>query len=289
MNLRDLHYLVAVAELKHFGKAAEHCFVSQPALSMQLKKLEEYLGVQLFERSNKRVMITPVGQEIVARAQHILQESKEMIELAKHFQNPLVGRLTLGAFPTLAPYFFPKLVPEIKVHLPEISLFIVEDKTETLIQKLKQGEIDGAFLAIPLPVEEEGLEYEALFTDTFYLAVYPNHPLAKRASVTYADVQNQSLLLLEDGHCLRDQALDVCALTGAKEHPEFRATSLETLRQMTAYGTGITLIPDIARRDHDGIVYLPFKAQPPSRRIGLFWRKTSARKEGVKSIAKLCK
>jgi len=289
MNLRDLKYLVAVAKYKHFGKAAEACFVSQPALSMQLKKLEEELGVQLFERTNKRVMITQVGRDITERAQRLLREADEIKEVAKMYQNPLAGEICLGAFPTLAPYFFPQIVPTITEEFPELKLLLMEEKTEMLIQKLHNGELDAAVLAIPLPKEEESLEYIELFNDEFLLAVSPKHKFAKRKSITRNDLCGETLLLLEDGHCLRDQALDICSLIGANENQNFRATSLETLRAMVAANAGITLIPEIAKKDSDEIVYIPFHSNPPARKIALVWRKTHAKKECCKQIVAIIK
>lgn len=288
INLRDLTYLVAVAQHQHFGKAAQHCFVSQPALSMQLKKLEEELGVTLFERTHKKVVVTEVGERILKRAQEILRITNEMKEIAATFHNPFAGHLWVGAFPTLAPYFFPQVVSRLKASYTQLIPMLVEEKTEILIQKLKDGQIDAAFLATPLPSEDESLSYQELFRDLFYVAVPSNHALAKQRHVTNDDLRSQRLLLLEDGHCLRDQALEVCSLTGANESEEFRGTSLETLRQMVIAGVGITLIPEIAVRDEPDICYLPFKGDnAPYRTISLVWRNSSARKNSLREIADL--
>lgn len=282
MNLRDLHYLTAVAEQQHFGKAAEICHVSQPTLSMQLKKLEETLGVQLFERSNKQVMITPIGEQIAVYARRILQDAKEIKAIAKTAHNPCEGEFRLGVFPTLAPYFLPAAIPAISRHMPKLKLLLVEEKTEPLLEKLKAGALDAAFIA--LPVEQEGLISIFLFNDPFLLAVSKQHAFAKRRDISRDDIRTERLLLLEEGHCLRHQALDVCSLIGASENQDFRATSLETLRQMVASGIGITLIPKMAMRDNDGIVYIPFEKSSISRSIGLVWRKNSARKSCIDAI-----
>jgi LysR family hydrogen peroxide-inducible transcriptional activator len=249
---------------------------------MQLKKLEEYLGVQLFERTNKQVMVTPVGEEIVQRARLILREAEEIKAVAKTAQDPYAGDFRLGAFPTLAPYFLPLAVPAIRKKLPKLKLLLVEEKTTQLLDKLKTGALDAALIA--LPVEEEGLDSAPLFDDPFLLAVPIGHPFAKRKHVNQNDIKGEQLLLLEDGHCLRSQALEVCSLIGASEHQDFRATSLETLRQMVAAGVGITLIPKLAMRKDDGIVYIPFAKPAPIRSIGLVWRKTAVRKPCIEML-----
>lgn len=285
MNLRDLQYLVAVADHLHFGAAAAEAHASQPTLSMQIKKLEEELGVQLLERNNKRVMLTAVGEKITSRARGILRDVAALREAAKAAQDPLAGELRLGAFPTLAPYFLPNVIPGFRKKLPNLRLLLVEEKTEVLIEKLKHGELDMALLT--LPINESELETVALFEDPFLLAVPHGHPLAKRRKVTERDIAGESLLLLEEGHCLRSQALEVCNLAGASEHEDFRATSLETLRQMVAAGAGITLMPKLAVKRGDGIAYIPFEGHGPSRTIGMVWRKQTARRaclDAVKAV-----
>jgi len=276
MNLRDLHYLIAVADLRSFVQAAEHCHISQPTLSTQIKKLEDRLGVQIFERSNKRVLLTEAGEHIVDKARQVLQQVDHINELAANARDPMAGTLRLGAFPTLSTYIFPSLVPIIKRSLPRIRLILVEEKTDELIRQLKNGQIDMAMLA--LPVFDDLLETKALFDDEFFLAVASDHPLASRPDIKQADLAGQQLLLLDEGHCLRGHALQICQLNGAEEEQDVRATGLETLRQMVRAGTGITFMPRIAVRDNDeGIRYIPFQAPSPSRTIGLVWRKTSAR------------
>lgn len=276
MNLRDLHYLVSVSDHLHFGKAAEACNVSQPTLSMQLKKLEDTLGVQLFERTNKSVMLTTIGADITVRARRILEESHQLRAAAKAAVNPLSGELRLGIFPTLAPYFLPSLMPLLKKHFPLLNVLLVEEKTAELIARIEQGRIDCALLA--MPVEKEAFNASVLFTEPFVLAVPASHALAKRASVSQGDLRHETMLLLEEGHCLREQALEVCSTIGVGESNSFRATSLETLRHMVASGNAVTLMPRLSVRSDDALVrYIPFKKPSPSRTIGLFWRKTSPR------------
>ncbi len=280
MNLRDLHYVVAVSDLQHFGQAAEKCFVSQPTLSGQIKKLEDELGVQLFERTNRRVIPTDVGNRVLASARRILEEEERINEVARSAQNPLAGRFRLGAFPTLATYVFPKFVSQVKRKLPLLRLILVEEKTASLMDQLRRGEIDAALLALPLPRESsEFLVSEKLFEDEFYLAVPLKHELASYKKIRQDVLSRYPLLLLEEGHCLRDQALELCRLSGTEEQ-DFRATGLETLRQMVKAGTGITLIPKIATSKNDsGICYIPFVKPAPTRTIGLVWRKTMYREK----------
>jgi len=285
MNLRDLKYLVAVADNKHFGKAAKISHVSQPALSMQVQKLESELGVQLLERTNKTVMVTEIGKDIVERARKIIQETEEIKAIAKTHQDPFAGRIRLGAFPTLAPYFFPTIVPKISKALPKLKLFLVEEKTEQLLDQLKNGTLDAAIIA--LPVHGEQLQTLPLFEDEFLLAVHAKHHLAKRKRVDQSNLEGEPLLLLEEGHCLRNHALVVCSLMQTGEVQDFRATSLETLRQMVASSIGITLIPKIAVQKHKDISYIPFTAPAPSRTIVLVWRKTSARGACFEKIGQL--
>lgn len=287
MNLRDLHYLTTVAELRHFGRAAEACHVSQPTLSMQIKKLEETLGVRLFERSNKQVILTPSGVLMVERARRILQEVAAMKQIAEGARDPFAGEFRLGAFPTLAPYFLPTIVPALHAAMPNLTLLLTEEKTPEILSLLAAGSMDAAFLA--LPVEEAGLESAPLFEEPFLLAVPATHPLARKKHVYLQDLAALPLLLLEDGHCLRDQALDVCRLAGASEQREFRATSMETLRQMIAAGVGVTLMPAMAARADANVRYMPFKSDAPTRRIGLVWRASHPRKTVMMKISELAR
>ena len=278
MNLRDLRYLVALADLRHFGKAADACFVSQPTLSTQIRKLEDELGVALVERAPRKVMLTAVGQDVVQRARRIVADVEQMKEAARRSRDPESGSLRLGVFPTLGPYLLPHVVPQLRERFPQLELLLVEEKSDVLLQSLREGKLDAALLA--LPVHDEQLHAEFLFEEPFVFAAPVRHPLAAQDSLAMSQLSDETLLLLEDGHCLRDQALDVCRLSGAQEKSGFRATSLETLRQMVAAGVGVTLLPALAVHEpiaqSPNIRLLPFRDPPPSRQIALVWRKSSA-------------
>lgn len=288
MNLRDLRYLVALAQHRHFGRAAEASFVSQPTLSTQIRKLEDELGVLLVERAPRQVMLTPVGREIAARAQRILSEVDELHQIAQRSQDPNAGVVRLGLFPTLGPYLLPHVVASVRTQFPRLELLLVEEKTEVLLHQLREGQLDAAILA--LPIHDDQLVTRFLFEEPFLLAVPRKHPLAARASIALEDLRGTSLLLLEDGHCLRDQALDVCRLSGADEKSGFRATSLETLRQMVAAGVGITLLPRLAVAPpvppSADIALVPFGAPPPHRRIAMVWRRSTARAALLDALAR---
>lgn len=287
MNLRDLRYLIALADLRHFGRAAEACHVSQPTLSTQVRKLEEELGVVLFERAPRQVMLTPAGKDIVERARRVWAEVEQMRETARRTADPEAGSVRLGLFPTLGPYLLPHVVPGIRKRFPRLELLLVEEKTEVLLGLLRSGRIDAAVLALPL--HDEGLETEFLFEEPFMLALPGGHPLSGQRNLRLAELSDQHLLLLEDGHCLREQALEVCGLAGAGEKEGFRATSLETLRQMVAAGVGITLLPMLAVKPpvpvSKNIQLLPFSNPPPSRRLAMCWRRSSAMAPFLRQLA----
>jgi LysR family hydrogen peroxide-inducible transcriptional activator len=288
MNLRDMSYVVAVADLCNFSQAAERCHVSQPTLSAQIKKLEESLGIRIFERNNKRVMITEEGGEIIQSARRILQEIETIREIAESARNPFAGTFRLGAFPTLSTYIFPGIVPQIRKLMPDLRLVLIEEKTAALIDKLHKGEIDAALFA--MPVHEDFFEMEILFDDPFFLACPPDHPLTKKSEIDVEELAGYRLLLLEEGHCLRDNALEICQQHNIPEERAFRATGLETLRQMVKAGTGITLMPQIAiNHSETGIRYIPFREPAPYRTIGLFYRKTCARKEVIHKVEGILK
>lgn len=278
MNLRDLAYLVALAEHRHFGRAAQASFVSQPTLSTQIRKLEEELGVTLVERAPRQVLLTPVGRDIVARARAVLDQIEQIRAVARRAVDPEAGSLRIGLFPTLGPYLLPHVLPRVRERFPRLELLLVEEKTARLLDQLAGGSLDAALLA--LPVDDARFAQEFLFEEPFVLAVPRGHALAGRTDLALDDLAGQDLLLLEEGHCLRDQALEVCSMSGAGERGEFRATSLETLRQMVAAGVGITLLPLMAVRPpvpaSEDIVLVPFRAPPPRRRIALLWRPSSA-------------
>ncbi len=278
MNLRDLRYLVALAEHKHFGRAAEASFVSQPTLSTQIKKLEDELEVSLVERTPRNVLLTEVGKEIAQRARDVLTEVDQIKAIARRTRDPESGTLRLGIFPTLGPYLLPHVIPSIRARFPRLELLLVEEKTEVVLRQLREGRLDAAILA--LPIHDDQLHTEFLFEEQFVLAVPENHGLARRAVLKIDDLSDESLLLLEEGHCLRDQALDICHLAGANEKSGFRATSLETLRQMVAANVGITLLPSLSVQppiaQADNVHLLAFRGEAPSRKIAMMWRKSSA-------------
>jgi LysR family hydrogen peroxide-inducible transcriptional activator len=286
IKLKDLRYLVAVADSRHFGRAAERCFVSQPTLSAQLKKLEEYLGVQLIERQPKNVTLTEAGEQIVSRARRILEASEEVATLARAHRDPLAGRLRVAVLPTIGPYLLPRVSQQIRKSLPRLELRLYEYQTEQMLEKLQNGEIDLGILALPV-----SLEARELYTEAFVAAMPDQHRLAKRESVRIEDLKGETLLLLEDGHCLRDQALEVCSPVDLHESQDFRATSLETLRQMVATGAGVTLLPELASRgaygNARGVSIRPFVRPAPVRHIGGIWRKTSARRPAIDAFCKL--
>lgn len=286
MNLRDLEYLVALEKHRHFRKAAEAIYVSQPTLSGQLKKLEGYLGVQLVERGRRQqVLFTPVGEKIVQRARQLLSIASEIEQLAKLQQDPMRGELKMALIPTLAPYLLPYILPLIKTHYPALELLLYEQQTEQLLKQLESGEIELGILA--LPVANEQLTTFSLFREPFYLVVPVDHPLALRPFVTDADLKNETLLLLDDGHCFRDQALEICFAAEAKEKENFRGTSLETLRQMTIAGSGVTLMPQLAIRQDSQLVNIPFAEPAPAREIGLIFRQGSPRQHTFEQLAAL--
>ena len=289
LKLKDLRYLVAVADQRHFGRAAARCFVSQPTLSAQLKKLEDNLGVQLIERAPNNVCLTEAGEAIVARARRILEASDEMVTLARSQRDPLAGRLRVALLPTIGPYLLPRVAPAVRKALPRLELRLYEFQTAAMLEKLHGGELDLGILA--LPVELLGLEARELYREAFLVALPERHPLAAQPTVRVADLKGESLLLLEDGHCLRDQALEVCSRAGVREQQDFRGTSLETLRQMVATGAGVTLLPELAGRgayrSARGVVLRPFAKPAPVRHVGALWRKSSARLAAIDALCAL--
>ncbi len=286
MNIRDLQYLVAVAELQHFGRAAERCHVSQPTLSMQIRKLEDQLGVALFERSGRRVLITGAGEQIVERARILIRDYEELQSVARRLKDPTAGHYRLGVFPTLAPYLLPRVIPAIHAEYPRLRLLLLEEKTELLLARLRRGQIDLALLALPVPGDD--LYCKTLFDEPFCLAASDRHPLARKKNVGPSDLQDANLLLLDEGHCLRDQALEFCKRNAIDESREFRATSLETLIQMVATDLGITLVPEMATRDAPrNLRFIPFRAPAPHRTIGLVWRRNTSQQDFFEQLGEL--
>ena len=277
MNFRALQYFVKLAELKHFSNAANACFVSQPTLSTQIRKLEEELGVSLVERAPRQIMLTPIGEDIAHRAKHVLRDIEHIKDAARRSKDPETGTIKLGIFPTLAPYLLPHVIPNIRKQYPDLRLQLAEEKTEDILNMLDQGRLDAGLLA--LPIEEHGMEMEILFEEPFVTAMPASHPLTDKKTITLKDLEGEELLLLEEGHCLRQQALAVCALACAHERVDFHATSMETLRHMVATNAGVTLMPVLAVKppiaSTGNIALRPFESPAPSRTIALVWRSSS--------------
>lgn len=286
MNLKDLKYLLALAEYRHFGKAAKACSISQPTLSIQLKKLEQSLGIQLFERGQKRVLITAAGMRIVEQVKQVVSGVHELERLAKLAKDPFSAELRLGLIPSVGPYLLPHILPIIKQQFTKLSLYLYEDKTDRLLTQLNQGVLDVIILA--LPVQHKGMQCKTLFKEPFFLVMPTSYSLHYSKELHLKDLNDENLLLLEEGHCLRDQALEVCCKkSNLKEKMNYRATSLETLRHMVASGAGITLLPLLALEAHPLITNIPFAAPVPERKIGILWRKESALENCCEKIAAL--
>ena len=284
MNLRDLSYLVAVADLKNFSQAADRCSIGQPTLSTQIKKLEDYLGVDLFIREKNSVEVTETCQEILPLARNVLADIQTIRQIAAHASDRHCNMLSIGAFPSLASYVLPEYVFRIKQHFPDLKLQLVEEKTDSLLRLLLDKKLDAALLA--LPVEYETLECRTLFEDPFTLAVNIDHPLAQQREVDLMTVAQEKLLLLDEGHCLRDQALKLCNPARFLEQ-DFRASSLETLRFMVKNGVGVTLMPSVAIQSEDSdIRYIEIR-QHPSRTIAFVWQRTHPRKTILETLSKL--
>lgn len=289
MTLRELRYLVALADHGHFGRAAEVCHVSQPTLSTQLKKLEDELGVVVFERSNKALNTTPLGRKIVDQARRVLAEVDVLVDLSRERTATLAGTLALGVIPTLGPYLLPWLMPVLGRDYPDLRLVLYEDLTDDLLDSLLAHRIDAALVA--LPIIERKLTVRPLFDEPFVFICPRDSALAGCKAVTDSDLHGQKLLLLTDGHCLRNQALAVCgpheAAVGG-DRADFRATSLETLRQMVAAGMGCTLLPALAvGRPEDQPFAICSLATSAARRIGLVWRQTYPKGEDMEVLAAL--
>jgi LysR family transcriptional regulator, hydrogen peroxide-inducible genes activator len=285
VNIRDLKYLVKVADLGHFGKAAKACFVSQPALSMQIKKLELDLGVELFERTNKSVLLTDTGTSIVALARQILQQVDNLHEVANAAKDPLSGEIRLGVFPTLGPYLLPYIMPSLAKSLPTVLFHLVEEKTEVLIEKLNNGSLHAAILSIPVP--DKGLIMSSLFEEEFVLAKPKDSHLSQQKSITKDEIDNKKLLLLDDGHCMKNEVVSFCSNVDKENSQTFRATSLEVLRHMVASGAGITLMPKLSTKNCELLTYIPFCTPKPVRTIGLVYKECSAKKLLLNEIEKL--
>jgi LysR family hydrogen peroxide-inducible transcriptional activator len=286
LKLKDLRYLVAVADERHFGRAAAKCFVSQPTLSAQLRKLEDALGVQLVERRPRQITLTEAGEEIAARARTMLESGEAIVSLAQARRDPLAGTLRIGLLPTIGPYLLPLVALKLRRALPRLDLLLYEYQTAAIVERLRAGELDLGVLA--LPVTSDSFAVRELYREPFVLAVPDASPLAKKDGVHLEDLAGETLLLLEDGHCLRDQALEICSRSGGHEKHDFRATSIETLRQMVAAGAGATLLPTLATRgaysSARGVTLQAFARPEPSRLIGAVWRRSSARSKAISAV-----
>jgi LysR family hydrogen peroxide-inducible transcriptional activator len=285
VTLTELRYIVAVARERHFGRAAEASFVSQPTLSVAVKKLEEELGVALFERGPGEVTITPAGQKIVAQAQRVLEEASRIKDLAAAGRDPLAGPLRLGAIYTIGPYLLPRLIPILRRVAPAMQLHIQENFTHRLADALKNGEVDVILIA--LPFDEPGIETRAVYDEPFFIAVPKGHPWEGRKRVSAEELSRESLLLLGEGHCLRDQVLEFCHTTRTRA---IEGGSLETIRQMVASGVGVTVLPSTSIGPNSGtgdlIRILPFTKPTPTRRVGLAWRRSYPRPEAIEALRK---
>jgi LysR family transcriptional regulator, hydrogen peroxide-inducible genes activator len=288
ITLRQLRYLQALAQHRHFGRAAEACAVTQPALSMQIRELEKELDVDLVERRPGEAALTETGMEVARRAERVLAASRDLVDFARHRGRILSGRLKLGIIPTLAPYVLPKVLPDLQARYPDLTVELRETQTKALIEELEAGDLDAIMLALPLADAE--IETMRLFDDAFLLAVPADDPLPRATRVNPREIDQQRLILLEEGHCLRDQALAYCATARSQMPLRLGATSLATVMQMVANGYGVTLVPEVAVdvevRD-ERVKLLRFTSPEPGRTIGLGWRRTSPRKADFLALGEI--
>ena len=285
-SLRQLQYAVAVAETRGFRSAAERCHVSQPSLSAQVAQLEAVLGVRIFERDRRRVLVTPAGEALLVHARRVLAEADDLGAAAARAGDPLSGTLRVGVIPTISPYLLPEAVPALRRRFPRLVVLWIEEKTSVLLEEVREGRLEAVLLA-QVPGMDD-LERELVAEDPFVLAGPPGHPLLRaRRPAKVADLEGERVLLLEDGHCFRDQALAICSAGGAQE-VGFRATSLPTLTQMVAVGAGITLLPALAvdvENRRGELALRPFAPPRPSRTLVLAWRRQCPRGEALRSVA----
>jgi LysR family transcriptional regulator, hydrogen peroxide-inducible genes activator len=292
MTLTELKYIVAVARERHFGRAADACFVSQPTLSVAIKKLEEELGTQIFERRTHEVTMTPFGERIVSQAQRVLDEAGQIKEIARQGRDPLAGPLRLGVIYTIGPYLLPGLVRQLLKDAPQMPLLLAENFTVRLLELLKNGEIDVAIMALPLP--ETGMQIQAVYDEPFTVAVPRHHPWAKRKAIASEDLKTETMLLLGTGHCFRDQVLEVCpelsrySASAEGIQKTFEGSSLETIRHMVGSGLGVTVLPVTSvpeKPPRDSLLaYIPFKPPAPDRRVVLAWRKSFTRLPAIEAL-----
>lgn len=290
MTLTELRYIVAVSQKNHFGKAAQACFVSQPTLSIAIKKLEQELGIRLFERSSKNeIRITEIGQQVIDQAHIVLQQAQMLSEIAQQGKDPLSGLFKLGVIYTIGPYLLPNLIPVLRKNVPNLKLIIEENFTANLFQSLKQGALDA--IVISYPFEEPGIETAPLYEEPFIVALPNNHAWKDRDAIPTEDLASQDLMLLGSGHCFRDQVIKACpnCMSGNSELTRtLEGGSLETIRHMVAAGTGITVLPrtsiTLSQKNESMIIIKPFKSPSPSRTVAIAWRKHYPRKEAIVTI-----
>ncbi len=290
ITLRQLRYFEALARTKHFGMAADQCAVTQPALSMQIKELERELGVDLVERRGNAVALTLAGQEVAARAEAILGQVRELTDYARQHHGMLTGPLRLGIIPSVAPYLLPSILSAIERNYPSLDLLIRETQTGPLVEELARGDLDAVLLALPVPHPQ--LESVALFDDKFLIAVQRRAAEDWSLGDPRSRIGHERLLLLEEGHCLRDQALQFCQIANVQARKALGATSLTTIMQMVAAGHGVTLLPELcaeAEIDRQRVALIQFPDEPPMRTIGLAWRRTSSRKNDFVALGTLIK
>ncbi|GAB1388563.1 MAG: transcriptional regulator [Rubrivivax sp.] len=290
MTLTELKYIVAVARERHFGRAAEACFVSQPTLSVAIKKLEEELDVKIFERGASEVSVTPLGEEIVRQAQQVIEQAAAIREIAKRGKDPVRGPLRLGVIYTIGPYLLPDLVRNAIEQVPQMPLLLQENFTARLLEMLRTGELDCAIMAVPFP--DSGLAVAPLYDEPFMAAVPVSHPLAQRQSVTAEELKNETMLLLGTGHCFRDHVLEVCpeyarfSSDAEGIRKSFEGSSLETIKYMVASGMGVTVVPmlSVPKDEQPHLRYIPFAEPVPTRRVVLAWRRTFTRYEAIAAL-----
>jgi len=292
MTLTELKYIVALARERHFGRAADACHVSQPTLSVAIRKLEEELGVQLFERRSAHVALTEIGERVVTQAKRVLDEASAVREIARLGRDPLGAPLRVGTIYTIGPYLLPGMIRQLQKRAPQMQLLLSENFTVRLLEQVRNGEIDVAILALPLPAS--GLSVQPVYDEPFVVAVPRRHAWTRRRAVASADLQTETMLLLGSGHCFRDQVLDVCPelnrgseATGSMQRT-FEGSSLETIRQMVATGIGVTVMPRTSTPSHVSrqslVAYLPFRNPPPSRRVVLAWRRSFGRAAAIEAL-----
>lgn len=286
ITLKQLEYLIALEQTHHFGKAASLCNISQPGLSTQIQLLEERLGILLLERRKKNILFTHSGQQVLTISKRMLNDANEIISLCKQDKEPLSEPLIMGIIPTIAPYLLPKIIPSLGNSFPKMKLYLKEEQTKQTLTQLNEGLIDIGLLALPIN-DERFVEYP-IFKENFFVALPKTHSLINKKSIHPKDLDHKELLLLEEGHCLREQAINICEMPEYSPHgASFRATSLETLKQMVITGLGITLLPEMAIRKDEGYIVRPFKTPIPKRQVGFVWRRSDTRHKDLVKFAKI--